>query len=65
MRTTFREDIELEDHEHTFELADIAIKFRDYSESDYFIWAVCTNCHEFKQNVSNEEIEAWYDENQK
>jgi hypothetical protein len=62
MRTTFREDMELEDHEHTFELADIEIKFRNYSESDYFIWAVCTNCHEFKQNVSNEEIEAWYDE---
>lgn len=65
MRTTFREDIKLEDHEHNFELADISIKFKDYSESDYFIWAVCTNCHEFKQNVSSEEIEAWYDENQK
>ena len=65
MRITFREDIKLEDHEHNFELADISIKFKDYSESDYIIWAVCTNCHEFKQNVSSEEIEAWYDENQK
>ena len=45
MRTTFREDIKLEDHEHNFELADTSIKF--------------------KQIVSSEEIEAWYDENQK
>jgi hypothetical protein len=63
MKTAFREDIELEDHEHNFELADISIKFKGYQGNDYFIWAVCTDCHEFKQNVSNEEIETWYDDN--
>jgi hypothetical protein len=63
MKTTFREDIELEDHEHNFELADISIKFKDYHENDYFIWAVCTNCHEFKQNVSSVEVESWYNDN--
>lgn len=63
MKTAFREDIELEDHEHNFELADISIKFKGYQGNDYFIWAVCTGCHEFKQNVSSEEIETWYDDN--
>ena len=63
MKTAFREDIELEDHEHNFELADISIKFKGYQGNDYFIWAVCTDCHEFKQNVSGEEIETWYDDN--
>jgi hypothetical protein len=63
MKTAFREDIELEDHEHNFELADISIKFKEHQGNDYFIWAVCTDCHEFKQNVSNEEIETWYEDN--
>jgi hypothetical protein len=63
MKTAFREDIELEDHEHNFELADISIKFKGYQGKDYFVWAVCTDCHEFKQNVSSEEIETWYDDN--
>jgi hypothetical protein len=63
MKTAFREDIELDDHEHNFELADISIKFKAYQGNDYFIWAVCTDCHEFKQNVSSEEIESWYDDN--
>jgi hypothetical protein len=63
MKTSFREDIELEDHEHYFELANISIKFKYYQENDFFVWAVCTNCHEFKQNVSSEEVESWYTEN--
>ena len=63
MKTSFREDVELEDHEHNFALADISIKFRDDHENDNFIWAVCANCHEFKRNVSNAEVESWYHEN--
>ena len=62
MKTAFREDIELEDHDYNFELADISIKFKDYQGNDYFIWATCTDCHEFKQNVSSEEIESWYND---
>ena len=63
MKTSFREDIELEDHEHNFELANISIKFKYDQENDFFVWAVWTNCHEFKQNVSSEEVESWYTEN--
>ena len=63
MKTTFREDIELEDHEHNFELANISIKFKNYQQNDFFVWAVCTKCHEFKQKVSSEEVESWYTEN--
>jgi hypothetical protein len=44
-------------------LANISIKFKNYQEYDFFVWAVCTNCHEFKQNVSSEEVESWYTEN--
>lgn len=62
MKTKFREDLELEDHEHTFELANISLRFKDYQENHHFIWAVCTNCHEFKQNVSSEEVESWYND---
>ncbi|MDQ3840798.1 MAG: hypothetical protein M3297_16215 [Thermoproteota archaeon] len=62
MKTSFREDIELEDHEHKFELADITIKFRNAYENDNFIWAVCENCHEFKRNVTSAELESWYEE---
>jgi hypothetical protein len=62
MKTSFREDVELEDHEHKFELADISIKFRGELENDNFIWPVCENCHEFKRNVSSAEVESWYQE---
>ena len=62
MKTSFREDVELEDHEHKFELADISIKFRGDRANDNFIWAVCENCHEFKRNVSSAEVESWYQE---
>ena len=62
MKTSFREDVELEDHEHKFELADISIKFRGGNENDNFIWSVCENCHEFKRNVSSAEVESWYQE---
>jgi hypothetical protein len=60
MKSTFRTDIKIEDHEHTYELADISLNFKKNQENHDFIWAVCTNCHEFKQNVSSEEVESWY-----
>ena len=62
MKTSFREDVELEEHKHKFELADISIKFRGGHENDNFIWSVCENCHEFKRNVSSAEVESWYQE---
>jgi hypothetical protein len=62
MKSILRIDIDIEDHEHTYELADISIMFqKNKEETCEFIWAVCTNCHEFKQNVSSEEVESWYD----
>lgn len=60
MKSTLRTDIDIEDHEHTYDLADISIIFKKNQERYEFIWPVCTNCHEFKQNVASEEIESWY-----
>ena len=60
MKSTFRTDIQIEDHEHTYELADISLNFKKNQENHDFIWPVCTNCHEFKQNISSEEVEFWY-----